>query len=114
MLFMSKQVSLPKSSSILQKMKIGENSIYSLQLLHLTLSWETNLSQVILSTILEFVRLSLIWDGGDWEKERDCPGQQKPISELSQASHCSRPGAGPAFRMKMSTRTRLKKEVKLR
>ena len=28
MLFMSKQVSLPKISSILQKMKIGQNSIY--------------------------------------------------------------------------------------
>ena len=30
MLFMSKQVSLPKISSILQKMKIGQNSIYTL------------------------------------------------------------------------------------
>ena len=30
MLFMSKQVSLPKISSILQKMKIGQNSIYAL------------------------------------------------------------------------------------
>ena len=30
MLFKSKQVSLPKSSSILQKMKIGQNSIYAL------------------------------------------------------------------------------------
>ena len=29
MLFMSKQVSLPKISSILQKMKIGQNSIYA-------------------------------------------------------------------------------------
>ena len=30
MLFMSKQVSLPKISSILQKMKIGQNLIYAL------------------------------------------------------------------------------------
>ena len=30
MLFMSKQVSLPKVRSILQKMKIGQNSIYTL------------------------------------------------------------------------------------
>ena len=30
MLFMSKQVSVPKISSILQKMKIGQNSIYAL------------------------------------------------------------------------------------
>ena len=30
MLFMSKQVSLPKISLILQKMKIGQNSIYTL------------------------------------------------------------------------------------
>ena len=30
MLSMSKQVSLPKISSILQKMKIGQNSIYAL------------------------------------------------------------------------------------
>ena len=30
MLSMSKQVSLPKISSILQKMKIGQNSIYTL------------------------------------------------------------------------------------
>ena len=30
MLFMSKQVSLPKISPILQKMKIGQNSIYAL------------------------------------------------------------------------------------
>ena len=30
MLFMSKQVSLPKISLILQKMKIGQNSIYAL------------------------------------------------------------------------------------
>ena len=30
MVFMSKQVSLPKISSILQKMKIGQNSIYTL------------------------------------------------------------------------------------
>ena len=30
MLFMSKQVSLPKISSILHKMKIGQNLIYAL------------------------------------------------------------------------------------
>ena len=34
MLFMSKQVSLPKISLILQKMKIGENSIIYMPFLH--------------------------------------------------------------------------------
>ena len=62
MLFMSKQVSLPKSSWILQKIKISQNSIYALF---------TRSPSIIIykSKPLQVVCWKLLWEGvqGPWK-----------------------------------------------